>query len=112
MQCRSGTRFLLCLPELMVGNMLMTRKIMKAGTEFRVLLVLSPLAVASVSLAQGDPQPLPPGQHLNITAVLLESGPPDKITIVGDDLDFGGSLVVTLGELGTLNVTGASPTVM
>lgn len=90
----------------------MTRIYSMAGLAHHGLLLLSLLVVTTAAVAQGNPQPLPPGQHLNITAVLLATGPPDELTIVGTDLDFGGDLVVTLGELGSLNILSASATMI
>lgn len=46
----------------------------------------------------------PPGGHLNITEVLVDVPDVGLITIKGADLDFGNSLVVTLGEFGSLAI--------
>ncbi len=90
----------------------MTRIKSLAGLVLHGLLLLSLLFAVAAAVAQSNPQPLPPGHHLNITAVLLETGPPDELTIVGTDLDFGGDLDVTLGELGSLDIISASATVI
>ena len=53
----------------------------------------------------------PPGGHLNITEVLVTFGPPDTLTITGEDFDFGpGPLVVTFGDLGPLDIVSATAT--
>jgi len=57
----------------------------------------------------------PPGGHLNITEVEvdLSAGANGQITIMGEDLDFGGALDVTLGDFGSLAIVGApTPTMI
>lgn len=56
------------------------------------------------------PGPAPPGGHLNITAVVVDTGPPGLLTISGENFDLGGPLEVTLGEFGTLATVSASAT--
>ena len=75
-------------------------------------LLLVATVLGSATLAQSSPKPLPPGQHLDISAVLVEYGPPDSIFIFGENFDFGGPLEVTFGSLGALEITGASPTII
>jgi len=53
----------------------------------------------------------PPGGHLNITEVLVDFDA-KTITIMGEDLDFGGELDVTLGDMGSLIVTTETPTLI
>ena len=38
------------------------------------------------------PGPAPPGGHLNITAVVVDTGPPGLLTISGENFDLGGPL--------------------
>ena len=56
------------------------------------------------------PGPAPPGGHLNITAVVVDTGPPGLLTISGESFDLGGPLEVTLGEFGTLATVSTSAT--
>jgi hypothetical protein len=51
-------------------------------------------------------EPSPPGGHLNITEVFVNQPAPGQITIMGADLDFGGTPVVTLGDFGPLTLVG------
>jgi len=51
------------------------------------------------------PSPTPPVRHLHITEVFVDLEA-DTLTIQGEHLDFGGTLKVTLGELGALLIIG------
>ena len=53
----------------------------------------------------------PPGGHLNITEVEVDDpNTPMSITIMGEDLDFGGELDVTLGGYASLIIISATDT--
>ena len=58
--------------------------------------VSSLMLLAAPALAKKSKPPLPPGQHLNITNVLVQNDF-DTIVIMGTDFDFGGPLNVYLG---------------
>lgn len=72
--------------------------------------MLLSLGVISSQAFAKKPPPTPPGNHLNITEVLLNPGPPDTLTIIGEGFDFGEPLDVTFGEFGSLNIVSATET--
>ena len=63
-------------------------------------ILLLALAALATTAEAAPPGPVPPGGHLNITEVLVNEGPPDSLTINGQNLDFGGTLVDTLNGFG------------
>ena len=86
---------------------------MRTAKPSRLLFQVFTLAAFLVSIAVigASAWTKPPGGHLNITEVLITFGSPDTLTITGEDFDFGpGPLVVTLGELGALEIVSATAT--
>jgi len=73
----------------------MIRTILRSITMLGGMLIFS-ISIAGVTLAAG-----PPGDHLNITEVFVDSDA-GTILILGEDFDFGGALQVTLGEIGDI----------
>ncbi len=67
------------------------------------------LAVVGTSFAAA-PTPLPPGNHLSISSVLVEFVPDHIITIKGERFDFGSPLVVTFDDSGPLTIRSANAT--
>ncbi len=65
------------------------------------------IALLAISILGPRVLAAPPGGHLNVTEVVVDFGPPDTITIIGADFDFGGPLEVTLGEFG-LRLSGTN----
>lgn len=72
--------------------------------------VLISMSLFGLVAMAGPPKPLPPGQGLSITEVLVEFGPSDTLTIVGESFDTNGTLEVTFGEFGPLNIVSVTPT--
>ena len=58
-----------------------------------------------ISVVTAKPGPTPPGDHINITEVSVDTVT-DTITIIGEELGFGNPLEVTLGEFGPLLIIG------
>jgi hypothetical protein len=83
----------------------MIRAILRSITMLGGLLIFS-ISIAGVTLAAS-----PPGDHLNITEVFVDFDA-ETIHIMGEDLDFGRALDVTLGDFGSLNVTTETPTLI
>ena len=74
------------------------------------ILLLS-MSVFGQAVFAAPPNAAPPGGHLNITEVFVTFGPPDTLTIMGEDFGFGpGPLVVTLGDFDPLTIVSATPT--
>ncbi len=72
------------------------------------LLLVSMLNTQSADAAKKGSQP---EGHLSINEVFYIEGDPDTLLITGKDFDFGdGSLVVSLGEVGDLNILSDSAT--
>ncbi len=64
-------------------------------------ILLCSLSLNGPTALAAQPKPTPPGNHLNITEVLVDfdgEGVPVSITITGEHFDFGGPLEVTLGD--------------
>ena len=74
-----------------------------------VLLLL--LSIALPVSGQSSTKPRPPGNHLNISEVFVDKGE-GRLTILGEDFDFGSPLVVTLGEFGALEILQATPSLI
>ena len=75
----------------------------------RMLIVMSIIFMVGLSsipsaLAK-KPGPTPPGDHINITEVIVDSVE-DEIIIRGEELGFGNPLEVTLGEYPPLMIVG------
>ena len=89
----------------------MIRKLPSTTALFGFVLLLSVCMAGSIALAAPQ-NPSPPGNHLNITEVLVNAGPPNTITIIGEDFDFGGPLEVRMDAFGLLNILSATPTMI
>ncbi|MDA2920368.1 DUF1566 domain-containing protein [Desulfobacterota bacterium AH_259_B03_O07] len=72
------------------------------------------ILLLSMSIAGQAWSQKPPGQHLNITEVIVDDqNNPTSIMILGEDFLFGSPLEVTLGEfLGLLAIISASDTMI
>ncbi|MGB0909698.1 MAG: hypothetical protein ACPGYT_05000 [Nitrospirales bacterium] len=72
-------------------------------TFISIALIISMTFGASVVTAK--PGATPPGDHINITEVSVDTAA-DTITIIGEELGFGNPLEVTLGAFGPLLIIG------
>jgi len=82
---------------------------MKSQFLFKIALRALPLLIVATA-SQARSLAAPPGKHLSISEVFLLPGDPNLLEIRGQDFDFGAPLVVTLGDIGQLDVWSASST--
>lgn len=83
----------------------MIAKLLRRTVLLSGILLLS-MSVVGLSVLAAPPKAAPPGGHLNITQVFVDFPVAGKIMIMGEDLDFGGPLDVTLGNFGSLVIDG------
>jgi hypothetical protein len=74
--------------------------------------LLLAIGAAAGAAPTGPPQPLPSGRHLTVTEIHVNDDPPGTLIILGRDFDFGRPLVVTFGDLGSLEILTATPNVI